>query len=60
MLGPNKEPAMWIMLFLFPATVFSTVVDSREECDLLWMVNQAHFMLTGQDVEAACFQTWAV
>lgn len=51
---------MWIMLFLFPATVFSTVVDSREECDLLWMVNQAHFMLTGQDVEAACFQTWAV
>jgi hypothetical protein len=51
---------MWIMLLLFPASVFAMIVDSGEECAALWAVNQAHFFVTGQEASAMCAQTWEI
>jgi len=48
---------MWIMLLLFPASVFAALVDSAEECAVLWQINHVHAMMTGQEVSGMCSQT---
>ena len=49
---------MWILLLMFPASVFAVVVESDEECAALWLLNQLHSLSVGQEPAAMCTRTW--
>jgi hypothetical protein len=50
---------MWILLVVIEFDTFATVLETAEECRLLWQLNAHYWAQTGQIARAVCMRTWA-
>lgn len=48
---------MWLMIVMYPAIAFSTLLDSKADCDAVWQMNVQYWRAVGLMPVAGCFPT---
>jgi hypothetical protein len=51
---------MWLILLLFPASTFTIVVDSADDCRAFVDANRAYWVVTEQRPQIVCVRTFEV